>query len=293
MPKIVKGALAEVFAAIDSDGNIDKENTGKHIEYLVKHKVMGFFVGGVAAEGLTFSHDERISWLEAVVDSSMSSVPIMFNICSLDMNEIRRQIKLAEDIGVDIISVTQPSPVAFQETDALRYYQSISSIASVPIMLYNEAAIGNPLRVETVKKIFEAFDNFRYYKDSTHNLIDTHSLLSIDNPPAVFAGSDGLIYDIIMSGGSGIVSLIIDVFPGLITDIVDSIERKDFKKALEQQRFILKARSVLKTGGLTAGYRFASSLVGVPIGNARIPYSTVSEMDKKTIRTELEKLRLI
>ena len=185
-----------------------------------------------SAEGLTLSHDERISWLEAVVDSSRSSVPIMFNICSLDLKEIRRQIKLAEDIGVDIISVTQPSPVAFQEADVLRYYQRISSIASVPIMLYNETAIGNPLRVETVKKIFEAFDNFRFYKDSTHNLIDTHSLLSIENPPAVFAGSDGLIYDIIMSGGSGIVSLIIDVFPGLITDIVDSIERKDFKMAL-------------------------------------------------------------
>ncbi|MCL4358842.1 MAG: hypothetical protein M1463_01310 [Candidatus Thermoplasmatota archaeon] len=96
-----------------------------------------------------------------------------------------------------------------------------------------------------------------------------------------------------MSGGIGIVSLIIDVFPGLITDIAASMERKDYKRALEQQRFILKVRSVLKTGGLTAGYRFASALVGIPIGNARVPYSMISETDKKTIHTELENLRLI
>ena len=293
MSKIVKGALAEVFAAIDSNGNIDKENTKRHIEYLLQHKVMGLFVGGIAAEGLTFSQDERILWLETVVDSSKSSVPIIFNICSLDLNEIRKQIEMAQDIGANLISITQPTPVAFPEADVLRYYQSVSSVASVPIMLYNESAVGNLLKIETVKKIFQTFDNFRYYKDSTHNLIDAHSLLSIDNPPAVFAGSDGLIYDVIMSGGIGIVSLIIDVFPGLITDIVASMERKDYKRALEQQRFILKVRSVLKTGGLTAGYRFASALVGIPIGNARVPYSMISETDKKTIHTELENLRLI
>jgi dihydrodipicolinate synthase/N-acetylneuraminate lyase len=293
MSNRINGSLAEVFAAIGSDGSIDMVNTQRHIEYLVENGVNGLFVGGVAAEGLTFSLDERLQWLETTVNFSKSSVPVIFNICSLDIKDILKQLKLGEDIGADVISITQPSPISFPETDVLKYYQIIASAATVPLMLYNESAIGNPLKAETVRKIFQSFDNFKYYKDSTHNLIDTHSLLSIQNPPAILAGSDGLIYDIIVSGGSGVVSLVIDVFPKIITDIVRSLEKKDYVKALEQQRFILKIRSILKTGGLTAGYRFASGLVGIPLGNARVPYSTVSENDKNTIRVGLEDLKII
>ncbi|MGC8505110.1 MAG: hypothetical protein ACP5NK_00150 [Thermoplasmata archaeon] len=67
----------------------------------------------------------------------------------------------------------------------------------------------------------------------------------------------------------------------------------DFKKALDQQRFILKVRSVLKTGGLTSGYRYASGLVGVELGNPRIPYSTLSDKDKTSIKKGLEALGLV
>jgi 4-hydroxy-tetrahydrodipicolinate synthase len=287
------GALAEIFLALDADGQPDNENTAKHVRYLLENKVQGLFVGGVAAEGFTFNTEERMKWLKIAVDETNDKTPVIFNISSININEIALLAKRAVDIGADVISFTQPAPVLFSEAEILEYYGKIANTIDVPIMLYNESAIGNPLKIDLVKKIFLSLDNFLYYKDSTHNLIDLHSLLSIDRSPKVFAGSDGLIYDIMASGGSGVVSLIIDVFPKLITEIVDYIERGDFRKALTQQRLILRVRSVLKTGGLTAGYRYASSLVGVDLGKARLPYSSISENDKFVIKNGLATLGLI
>lgn len=289
----IHGALAETFLALDSEGLPNLANTAKHARFLIDNQVKGLFISGVAAEGFTFSAEERLAWLKTVVDETNSKIPVIFNISSLNVGEIKQLLKKAVDMGSDVISLTQPTPVLFTEAEILAYYSKIVESVDVPIMLYNESAIGNSLKIDIVKKIFLSHDVFRYYKDSTHNLIDLHSLLSMDKSPKVFAGSDGLIYDIMASGGSGIVSLVIDVFPKLITQIVDSLENGNFRKALDQQRFILNVRSILKTGGLTSGYRYASSLIGIDLGNPRVPYSTLSESNKTFIRKGLTDLGLI
>ncbi|MGC8562194.1 MAG: dihydrodipicolinate synthase family protein [Thermoplasmata archaeon] len=287
------GAFAEIFFALNDDGFPNIQKTKDHVRYLLDNDVKGLFVGGVAAEGFTFTVEERLNWLKATVDEANGKAPVMFNISSININEVVETARKAVDIGSDMISITQPTPVLFGENEIMQYYKEISDRVEAPIMLYNESAIGNPLKIDLVKRIFSSFENFKYYKDSTHNLIDLHSLLSIDKPPRVLAGSDGLIYDITVSGGCGIVSLIIDVFPKIIIGIVDSLEKGNLKKALQQQRFILQVRSVLKAGGLTSGYRYASGLLGIELGNPRIPYSTLSKENEITIKNGLKNLRLI
>ena len=293
MSQNLHGALAEIFLALDDEGVPDTKNTRNHVRYLLANGVRGFFVGGVAAEGFTFNAEERLAWLKTVVDETNGKAPVIFNISSINFRDVKELAGKAVDIGCDVISLTQTTPVLFGDAEILKFYTDIADMIDLPIMLYNESAIGNTLKIDLVKKIFSTLGNFRYYKDSTHNMIDLHTLLSIERPPEVFAGSDGLIYDIMASGGSGIVSLVIDVFPKLITEIVDSLDRGNFKKALDQQRFILKVRSVLKAGGLPSGYRYASGLVGVELGNPRIPYSTLSDKDKTSIRKGLEDLGLV
>jgi|YelNatPaOPRAMG01_1025707.scaffolds.fasta_scaffold06722_11 dihydrodipicolinate synthase/N-acetylneuraminate lyase len=281
-------AIAEVFLALDPDGQINEEKTVKHIKYLEENGVKGFFVGGVAAEGLTYSVEERLRWLKIVLDSVDNKSFVIFNVCSINMDEIKMLVKKSEDLGADALSVTQPSPISFSEEDIMRYYGLVSSFSNKDLMLYNEPAIGNALKAETVKKIFETYDLFKYYKDSTHNMIDLHSLLSSEDPPSVFAGSDALIYDIMLSGGYGVVSLVIDVFPDIINKLVDLIQKGDYKNALNQQNVVLQIRSILKSGGPTAGYRYASGIMGVDLGNPRVPYPSISEKGRYLIREGLK-----
>lgn len=289
----LEGALAEVFAALDNEGNLDEANTKGHIRYLLENGIAGLFVSGIAAEGLTFDEGERLSWLKIAVKEANHKVPVIFNISNLDLRSVSRAILEATNIGADVISITQPFPLAFSDEEIIDYFNSISTMTKLPIMLYNEPAIGNPIKIGTVKNLFKSIPNLKYYKDSTKNLIDLHELMSVERLPIVMAGSDALIYDIMVSGGSGIISLIIDVFPKLIVDLVNEIKHGNLKEAFEKQLFILKVRSVLKKGGLTSGYRYASELVGHHLGDPRSPYSGIDEKNKNLIRDSLIKMNLI
>jgi len=289
----IEGAMAEVFLALDSEGNIDEENTKRHTRYLLENGVSGLFVAGIAAEGFTFNTEDRLNWLKMAVKVSNHKVPVIFNVSTIDLRTAVTTISEATKIGADVISITQPSPLAFSEPEIMNYFYSIAGATELPIMFYNEPAIGNPLKISTVKSLFNRIPNLKYYKDSTHSLIDLHELLSIDKPPQVMAGSDALIFDTMLSGGSGIISLVIDVFPKLIVDLVNVIKSGNMKEAIEKQRFIMKVRAVLKSSGLTSGYRYASELVGYPLRDPRKPYSGIDEKNKEMILESLKKFNLV
>ncbi|MGC8533294.1 MAG: dihydrodipicolinate synthase family protein [Candidatus Parvarchaeum sp.] len=289
----ISGALSEVFAGLDERNNVDEQKTIDYIKFLVKNGVKALFVGGIAAETLSFSYNQREKWLKAV-KSAASDTPIIFQLKSpSNIEELKKQIDLAEDNDVAAVSLSQPYPIPLSSNELVDYFNKACKLTSLPIMVYNEPTVGKPIDVQTLNLIIKNNGNIKFYKDSTHNMIDLHSLI-MENPQLkVLAGSDGLIFDIMNAGGKGVVSLVVNPFPELINEEVKALQNKDIDKALELQNKILKVRSILKEGGLTAGYRYAMKLRGIDIGKAPFPYSNVNEEAKSKIEKSLKELKLL
>lgn len=284
----IKGALSEIFCAFDEEGEIDAGKNADYIKFLLDRGVSGLFVGGIAAETMSFSIDERIEWLKTIRNAA-GNTPIIFQINPSKKEEMEKEIKKAEEYA-DVISFSQPYPIPLSSGGIIDYFDALCSIVSKPVMLYNEPTIGKPIDLNTLNEIFSKNDKIKFYKDSTHNMIDLHSLL-ISNPKiSVLAGSDGLIFDIMNAGGVGVVSLVINPFPELVANEVKALTQGRTKDALEIQNKILDIRSVLKKGGHTAGYRYAMELAGIDIGKPRFPYSDIDEKTKELIKSSLKSL---
>lgn len=288
----ISGALSEVFAALDERNNVDEQRTIDYIEFLVKNGVKALFVGGIAAETLSFSDEERERWLKAV-KSAAGNVPIIFQLKPSNMGELKRQVDLAEENDVAVVSLSQPYPIPLSSNELVDYFNKACKLTSLPIMVYNEPTVGKPMDLQTLNSIVKNNENVKFYKDSTHNMIDLHGLIMQNPSINVLAGSDGLIFDIINAGGKGVVSLVVNPFPELINADVKALQDREIEKALELQNKILKVRSILKEGGLTAGYRYAMELRGINVGKAPFPYSNINEEAKSKIKQNLKELNLL
>ena len=266
----ISGALSEVFAAFNEKNQIDEQKTHEYVKFLLKNNVKALFVGGIAAETLSFSDDEREKWLKAV-KSAAEKTTVIFQLKPSNIEGLKKQIKTAEENSVDIVSLSQPYPIPLSNNEIVDYFNNACKLTSLPIMVYNEPTVGKAIDLQTLNLIIKNNKNVNFYKDSTHNMIDLHSLI-LQNPSLnVLAGSDGLIFDIMNAGGKGVVSLVVNPFPELINQEVEALQKKQLDKALELQNKILKVRSILKEGGLTAGYRYAMQLRGIDIGKAPFP----------------------
>ncbi len=288
----ISGALSEVFAAFNEKNQIDEQKTHEYVKFLLKNNVKALFVGGIAAETLSFSDDEREKWLKAV-KSAAENTAVIFQLKPSNIEGLKKQIKTAEENSVDIVSLSQPYPIPLSNNEIVDYFNNACKLTSLPIMVYNEPTVGKAMDIQTLNLIIKNNKNVNFYKDSTHNMIDLHSLI-LQNPSLnVLAGSDGLIFDIINAGGKGVVSLVVNPFPELINQEVEALQKKQLDKALELQNKILKVRSILKEGGLTAGYRYAMQLRGIDIGKAPFPYSNINEDAKSKIEKNLKELNLL
>ena len=288
----ISGALSEVFAAFNEKNQIDEQKTHEYVKFLLKNNVKALFVGGIAAETLSFSDDEREKWLKAV-KSAAEKTTVIFQLKPSNIEGLKKQIKTAEENSVDIVSLSQPYPIPLSNNEIVDYFNNACKLTSLPIMVYNEPTVGKAMDIQTLNLIIKNNKNINFYKDSTHNMIDLHSLI-LQNPSLnVLAGSDGLIFDIINAGGKGVVSLVVNPFPELINQEVEALQKKQLDKALELQNKILKVRSILKEGGLTAGYRYAMQLRGIDIGKAPFPYSNIDEDAKSKIEKNLKEINLL
>ena len=288
----ISGALSEVFAAFNEKNQIDEQKTHEYVKFLLKNNVKALFVGGIAAETMSFSDDEREKWLKAV-KSAAENTAVIFQLKPSNIEGLKKQIKTAEENSVDIVSLSQPYPIPLSNNEIVDYFNNACKLTSLPIMVYNEPTVGKAMDLQTLNLIIKNNKNVNFYKDSTHNMIDLHSLI-LQNPSLnVLAGSDGLIFDIINAGGKGVVSLVVNPFPELINQEVEALQKKQLDKALELQNKILKVRSILKEGGLTAGYRYAMQLRGIDIGKAPFPYSNINEDAKSKIEKNLKEINLL
>ena len=288
----ISGALSEVFAAFNEKNQIDEQKTHEYVKFLLKNNVKALFVGGIAAETMSFSDDEREKWLKAV-KSAAEKTTVIFQLKPSNIEGLKKQIKTAEENSVDIVSLSQPYPIPLSNNEIVDYFNNACKLTSLPIMVYNEPTVGKAMDIQTLNLIIKNNKNVNFYKDSTHNMIDLHSLI-LQNPSLnVLAGSDGLIFDIMNAGGKGVVSLVVNPFPELINREVEALQKKQLDKALELQNKILKVRSILKEGGLTAGYRYAMQLRGIDIGKAPFPYSNINEDAKSKIEKNLKEINLL
>jgi len=287
------GAVAEVFIPLRSDGEIDEGGFGPMLDFLIRRGVEGIYVGGFGAEALAFTVEERLRALEAVVSYVGDRIPVAFLVGEVSLRRALEVVREASRIGVDVLAVSQPYPQQFGEGGVLDYVCSISKAFGDDVMFYNEPAVGNGLSPSMVIKVLDKCPNIKYFKDSSHDMIGLHTIISAHPEVGVLAGSDGLIYDIMMAGGVGVVSLVINPFPELIVKIVNEVRSGDYASARKTQELIVRVRSILKAGGLSGGYRYAMSLIGIDIGKPRPPYEYPDERTREFIRRSLIELGLI
>ncbi|ADY01080.1 Dihydrodipicolinate synthase [Vulcanisaeta moutnovskia 768-28] len=288
-----RGAVAEVFIPLNASGDIDEGRVGAMLDFLLRRGVEGFYVGGFGAEAFAFTTEERLGFLRMVVGYVRDRVPVSFLVSEMSIKRAVEVIREVGKIGIDVLTIPQPYPQQFGERGILDYVCALSREFGGDVMLYNEPAVGNPLNSSMVIKILDKCPNIEYLKDSSHDMIGLHTILSAHPELRVMAGSDGLIYDIMLAGGVGVVSLVINPFPELIVRIVNELRSGNYVEARRLQEFIVRVRSVLKAGGLSGGYRYAMSLVGIDIGKTRPPYEDPDEKTKDFIRNSLISLGLI
>jgi 4-hydroxy-tetrahydrodipicolinate synthase len=284
------------FAA---DGSLSVTGARRLAAYLVEHGSDGLVVAGTTGESPTLSHHEKLELFAAVLEEVGDRAKVIAGTGSPNTAETIELTKEAAALGVDACLVVTPYYSKPPQNGLLAHYRAIADAVQVPLVLYDiPGRTGRRVERPTMVEL-AGHPNIVANKDAVGDAEETAKLRADLDAAGhtdfeLYSGDDPMLLAHLDAGVVGIVSVCSHLIGPQIKQIVsawsdgkvDEAERL-FSENVEFMRLIM---------GLTASpipVKYAVGLLGLEVGDPRLPNVPPTDDEAKAIRSAMEKLGLL
>ncbi len=241
--KIFTGSGVAIITPFTPDG-IDFEKLSALTEYQISQGTDAIIVCGTTGESATMSNEEHVAAIRCVVETVKKQIPV---IAGTGVNDTRHSVYLtqeAEEAGADGVLTVTPYYNKTTQAGLYQHFKSIAENTSLPLVLYNvPGRTGLNIAPETFEKLCK-IPNVNAVKEC--NLLQVpETKKRCGDDLNLYSGEDGLVTMLLGAGGSGVISVVANILPKHMHDMVASFLSGDQEKGWKMQLDILDLANAL------------------------------------------------
>jgi len=227
-----KGSIVAIVTPF-KNGKVDEKKLRELIEFQIKNGTSGIVPCGTTGESATLSFAEHERVIEITIKQVNKRVPVIAGTGSNSTEEAVMLTKQAASAGSD--ASLQVSPYYNRPTQRGLYahFKTIADSVDIPIVLYNIASrTGVNIEPETIAKLANDCKNIVAVKEASGNLEQMSRVRQLC--PSTFdliSGDDSLTLPVLGIGGTGIISVVANIVPKDVANLVSEFEKGNIKKA--------------------------------------------------------------
>jgi len=290
------GIIPATITPFYQDESINFEALRKIIRYQLDGGVHGIFVIGTTGEFYAMTLDQKRAIIETTMEEVNGQVPVYAGTGGISTSEIIALDRMAEDCGVDAVSILTPMFISPSQDDLYEHYRIIASETNLPVILYNNVPkTGVNIAVETVRRLSE-INNIIGIKDSSGNFDLTSEYIRVtrDNPEFhILQGRDTNILAGLTYGATGAIAATANVAPRLVVDIYEKFMSGDSEGALKAQFTLAPLRMAFTLGTFPAVIKESLHMLGIDAGISKMPVRGLTPDEKKTLENILKGMDLL
>lgn len=294
MKKVIfKGCGTAIITPFTKDG-VNYKEFSKMIEDQIKAGVDAIIVCGTTGESSTMTTEERQKTIKYAVDTANKRVPIIAGTGSNCTASAIEMSKYAESVGADAVLVVTPYYNKTTQDGLIAHYKAIAESISIPIILYNvPSRTGLNINPKTCLELSK-IDNIVAIKEASGNLSQVAEIAELcrDNL-TIYSGNDDQVLPILSLGGLGVISVLSNIIPKDVHDMVISYLEGDTKKATKLQIETLNLTKALFSEVNPIPVKAACNMIGYKAGLPRLPLIEMSKEGQKALKEELKKYGVI
>jgi len=263
-------------------------------DFLIEGGSHAVFATGSQGEFWAFSPDEKQRVWETVVEAANGRAPVYAGTAAVTTREAIALTALAEQAGVDAVSVLTPFFISPSEAQLSDHYRAVAESTSLPVLLYgNPARTGVKLSIDLVARLAE-IDNIVGIKDSSGDLeLTSEYIRVVPDSFSVLMGRDTLIYAALLSGAKGAIAATGNVCPALVARIYDRFVAGDLEDAQRCQQELAPLRMAFSWGTFPVVIKEALDLMGLQAGPGRAPVGPLSADQRQRLKGVLNGMGLL
>ncbi|MDD5465479.1 MAG: 4-hydroxy-tetrahydrodipicolinate synthase [Candidatus Omnitrophica bacterium] len=299
-----KGSIVAIVTPFSAKGGsasggknlvVDERKLRELIDFQIKNGTGGIVPCGTTGESATLNFDEHEKVIEITIDQVKKRVPVIAGTGSNSTEEAIMLTKKAAGAGADASLQVSPYYNRPTQKGLYEHFKAIAQSVKIPIILYNIAGrTGVNIEPETIAKLAQDCKNIVAVKEASGSL-DQMSRIKQLCPENfdLISGDDGLTLPVLSIGGTGIISVVANIVPRDVADLVLAFEKGDLKKARELHYKLLPLIKAVFLETNPIPVKTAMGLLGVCEPDLRLPMCEMSEGNLEKLKKALKDYGLL
>jgi 4-hydroxy-tetrahydrodipicolinate synthase len=289
-----RGTFTALVTPFRGDGSVDFGALERLVDRQIDGGVEGIVPCGTTGESATLTNDEKLRVIEAAKKASRDRLLVMAGAGGNATDAVLRFARDAAGVGVDGLLSVVPYYNRPNQEGLYRHFATIADQVDVPVFVYNvPGRTGASLAPPTVSRL-TAHGNIRGIKEASGDVTRVAEIL--ENRPEgfrVLSGEDHLTLPIAALGGDGVVSVVSNEVPVLMSSMVREALAGRFEKAraLHFRLLPLMRANFIDTNPIPV--KAALAIMGLIEECYRLPLTPTAEAERQNMREVLEAMALI
>jgi 4-hydroxy-tetrahydrodipicolinate synthase len=270
----VCGAYTVLVTPFTPSGEVDYEGLRHNIRFQIEEGIEGLVALGTTGEAPTLTHSEKEKVVHILVEEACGKVDILVGTGSYSTQQTIENTLLAKQWGANGALIVTPYYNKPTQEGLYRHFKAIAEAVDLPLILYNvQGRTGQNLQTETLKRLSK-IPSIIGVKECSGNLVQIMEVMeAVSHRPdfSIMSGDDILTFPIMALGGHGIFSVVGNLFPRAIKELVQYLQDGDFESArrLHYQLMPIFQGAFIETNPIPI--KSAMNLHGLPAGGCRLP----------------------
>jgi len=287
------GAIVAIVTPF-RNGKVDEQALRKLIEEQIAAGTDGIVPCGTTGESTTLSHEEHDRVIEMTIDAVRKRVPVIAGTGSNSTAEALRLTRHAWEAGADGALLVCPYYNRPTQEGLYQHYRTIAEEVPIPIIIYNiPGRTGTNLLPETLARLAE-IKNIVGVKEASGSLKQMSDVIKLCGSDFdVLSGDDIFTLPLLAIGGKGVISVISNVVPADMAEMVDVFATGDLEQARALHYRMAPLIDVLFIETNPIPVKAALAMMGKIEYELRLPLCRMSEKNEGTLKKVMQDYGLI
>lgn len=285
---IFKGSAVAIITPFTDNGvNFDKLKD--LLEWHIANNTDAIVVCGTSGEASTMTLDERKKTIEFTIDVVNKRIPVIAGTGSNNTTEAVKMSTFAEHAGVDGLLIITPYYNKASQKGLIEHFKNINNNVNIPIILYNvPGRTGVNILPETLYNMKD-LKNIKAVKEASGNISQIAKIKALCRDRFdIYSGNDDQIIPILSLGGKGVISVLANILPKTVHDMCSLYMNGKTDEALKLQLDSLTLINSLFIEVNPIPVKTAMNLLGMNVGNLRLPLCSMEDKNLNTLKSELK-----
>ena len=274
------------------DGEVDCDKLAELVECHIENGTNAILPCGTTGESPTLSHEEHEKVISKVIEKANGRIPVIAGTGSNNTSEALRLTKYAKEAGADGSLIITPYYNKPTQEGLYRHFKAIAEEVDIPIVIYNvPSRTGVSITPETVARLNE-MKNIVAIKEASGDIDQASQILNLCDI-TVLSGDDSLTLPILSVGGKGVVSVVANILPRDVSEMVSKFLNGMVEESREIHRKLFPVCRAMFIETNPISVKTAMKLLGRINGEMRLPLCKMSGEHEKQLQKKLEEYGLI